>query len=174
MLIKFILCVIIFSGCSAVGNLFAKNLEKRTAALVNLEAAVVMLNSRMKYYSEPVKSMLLNTGKAIKGETGKLFCEVSESMTENLNCVDAMHLALDRAKNKKGYIGALTKSDEAILADLFERVGLDRGAQTAAFDFAKNRIESVLSEAQYKKNQLAKLYKTAGMLIGALVAIIFI
>lgn len=171
---KLLACIAVFVGSSAIGHLFARNLEKRTLALQNMEAAITILRSRMRYYVEPVMTTFMRVGKTVQGEMGDMLCLTAERMCAGVNCRQAMEQAFAECRGKHGNLAALSQDDMCIFLELADRIGLDLYAQAAAFDFALSRLHLLSDDAKTKKTQLARLYRTSGMLVGALLTVIFI
>ena len=167
-MIRFIGALMIIAAATFTGAYMNSRLHKRVKYLDSFSAALEYLKAHICFSDfEMEKALMLTDGIS---DTGGVFRETAESMKAD---------GLKKAWKRAVYINAdkmcLKPSDADALASLGERLGL-----TDAEDQKKN-IENVLvslavcraeAKAEYEKN--GRLYRSCGVLCGALAVLLLI
>ena len=167
-MIRFIGAGMIIAASAAAGAYMNARLHKRVKYLDNFSAALEYLKSHICFSDFEMEKALRLTDKI--GNTGGVFRAAAENMRAD---------GLKKAWKRAVYINAdkmcLKAPDADALASLGERLGL-----TDAEDQKKN-IENVLvslsvcraaAVKEYEKN--GRLYRSCGILCGALAALLLI
>lgn len=173
-MLNLLFCGLLFATVSYMGNLFARQVEQRPKALADLRTALDTLKTRLHYYNEPVQAALANTSKDLQGDFRYIFEYAAEQMVAGETAEDALRLAMRESGQRGGAAASLLRQDMDIIDSLARRIGGDTASQSAAFGMAFAMLEGVYEQAEQQKQARSRLYRTSGILTGALLAIIFI
>lgn len=173
MILKILGSIMITAASCCTGNLFAerlirrcKNLQDFITALVNLENEILFKAAPLpealyccaKITNESISPFLEQTASDIAGKTGKL---ISEIWSDNIHAFKE-RLCLD-------------ESDADIIKSLGATIGaLDIDIQANSIKLCRKNIGYALQRSLDDKEKYVKVYKSAGMLVGIFISILFI
>ena len=81
---------------------------------------------------------------------------------------------MDESKQRGGVASSLSRQDIDIIIAFARRMGGDATSLNSAFGMAFATLDWVYMQAEQQKQSRSRLYRTGGLLAGALLAIIFI
>lgn len=167
-------CLALFGAAAYAGHAFARGVENRPKALTAMRQAMHTLQTRLQYYNESLRAAFRNTAGEVQGAFGEVYRLAAERIAQGETTQAAIQAALLEMKRKDSMLSSLQDGDVEILSALAGRIGADNNAQTGAFALAFDVLEAAQQEAKQEKDSRAKLYRTAGLLTGALLVILFI
>lgn len=167
-------CALLFATVAYIGNLFARQVEQRPGALTDMRAALDTLKTRLHYCNEPIRTALENTSRELRGGWADIFALAAERMAAGDVAEHALESAINTSRQQGGAAAPLTRQDIDIVTGLARRIGGDAASQQAAFGMAFATLNGLQSQAQQQKQARGRLYRTGGLLTGALLAVLFI
>lgn len=175
-MIKAVTCFVLFVTSAGVGMVIASTLERRTKALQELMYSVGLLQSRLEYYKEPLFLAMTKVAPSCESTVGDFFLRVAELLEppELMLLPDAFYKAMEEAKSRRGVFDVLLEEDQRPLMDLSERLGADAKSQQMALSLCITQYEQLAEQSAERAKKSAKLYRTSGTLIGALLVLLFI
>lgn len=169
-----VFCGLLFVTVAYIGNLFARQVEQRPKALADMRTALDTLRTRLRFYNEPLRAALEGTATELHGDFAQIFRLAAELMAKGECAEDALRDAMHESKQRGGVASSLQGQDIEALLALARRMGGDAASQNAAFGMAFATLDGTHKQAEQNKQSHGRLYRTAGLLAGALLAIIFI
>lgn len=170
---KIAFCLALFGATAYIGNLFARRVERRPAAVEQLRAGLDALRTRLEFRGETLRPAFANTSEESMGDMSAVFKRTAELMGD-MQAGEALRQALLENKRDGGSFWPLKDEDIAIAYELACRIGGDSGSQHAAFALADSALITAAGQAQQDKDSHGRLYRAAGVLTGALLAVLFI
>lgn len=173
MLIKLILSLLIVSGCTLVGNIYANSYGERVKLLSHLISTLQMLETEIVYGGTPLPLLLPRVAAKSKTEISDILIDVSDILQQKDG--DTFAEAWKRGVNLNSKKSAFHRDDLDLLIILGNNLGTsDRENQVKHIRLSMEDIRRnfEVAVAQQKKN--AGLYKHLGLLAGITIVIILI
>ena len=167
------LCMVVFIGCAGQGCMAAARLTARRRAIETTQQALDALGQRLMHYKEPLPQAVRRTAALINGEAGHWLKELTQELEDGKQAYTALKEMMDTAAQNK-QAQALGLEEKAALCELFERIGSHEADQTAAFALCKERLCALKTQAEANEQSRGKLYRAAGALIGAGLAVLLL
>ena len=165
--------MVLFIGCAGLGFMAAARLTARRRAIETTQQALDALGQRLMHYKEPIPQAVRRTAALINGEAGLWLKALAKELEEGQQAYTALEKTMQpAAQNKQAQ--ALGPEEKAALYELFERIGSHEADQAAAFALCKERLCALKTQAEANEQSRGKLYRTAGALIGAGLAVLLL
>ncbi len=156
---------LIIAGGTALGFYKSDRLLKHRSSLDSLITALELLKTDISYGKRDIKTILKTISEAQKLQ---LFSDISDNLYQ-ISLYDSFKSALE---NRDTYI---SDNDIEILLTLAADLGkTDTQNQLKCISYAKCRLEESRSCAAEKYIQEGRLYRSLGVLTGAMAAIILL
>lgn len=168
------LCLVLFGCSAALGFLSADKLSQRCRALRAVQGMLSALSMRLKYYQEPLYQAAAHTAAHLENDASAWLAALAQRLEHGATAGEALQRTFDQAKPPLALNQALGAEEKAALAALFERIGSHREDQEAAFLLCAERLEQLLCAAEETRQRRGKLYRTVGVLGGAVWVILFL
>ena len=91
-----------------------------------------------------------------------------------MDAVQAFSRAIALEKGKGNLFACMTEADEQAFKQWAVRLGGDRQGQQAAFSMMTSYLKQNLKAAETEYMRLGRLYRSSGMLVGALLVVLFL
>lgn len=164
-MIKFFGAVLIIFSFGIWGVSKSERLKKRCENLLSVISSLNLLENEISFSQKDIASALFSVGNM---ENLPLFVAVSETL-KNSSVPEAFSLALE---NSDIY---LSKSDNEVLLEFSKNLGaLGKEAQIGSIHHTKELLASARISALEEYGKYGRLYRSMGILLGFLVAIILI
>lgn len=153
-----------------LGWLNARRLADRPAQIRRLVRLLSQLETEISYGYTPLPEALGRIGRQASEPLGSLFREAARGLErEELAAADAWQSALDRTWG----MTAMKSGEREIMAALGRTLGrTDRDDQVRHLRLAVKQLEALEPEAAEEQRKYEKMWKSLGLLGGALVAVI--
>ena len=147
------------------GVLKSDKLKKRCDNLLSLISALTLLENEIGYGEKDISSALLSVGSI---ENLPLFVQISEQLKGS----SVSSAFFDALKNSDI---CLSKSDKDTLCEFSQNLGsLGKESQIGSIRHTKELLEAARISACEEYGKYGKLYRSMGILLGILIAIILI
>ncbi|NLO93504.1 MAG: hypothetical protein GX389_04530 [Clostridiaceae bacterium] len=166
-------CILVFSGCTAMGINLSNRLAERQRILSKLTEVLLNLRNQMCRLGNPLFFAFENIGKdTLAGEWSAILLDCGEIINnQQIDTGEAWRLAID--KNKESM--PLEESDWTVISEFGEMLGKsDIQNQESVLDLARENIEILEREARETAKINGKLYRNMGVLSGAAVVILLL
>ena len=165
-ILKYFLLFIILVACSLIGKYLSKKYVIRVNELEEMQNALNMLESKIKFTYEPIPTIFEEISRNTTQAIGKIFYLAKEKMETK-----PANIAWEEAvKESENY---LSKEDKNILKTLSKLLGqTDAEGQISQIQITQKFLETQLKEAQEQKEKNEKLYSKLGTTIGLAIVII--
>jgi len=169
-IIKLIFLFIIFITSSSIGNIVANQYSNRVKDIQEMQNALNMLKTKMRYTYETIPDIFEEISKSTKENISEIFKQSIEFMkNENQTAGQAWRKSILNSRT------SFTEEDKTILSDMEKLLGkTDIEGQVGEIDLTCNLLKLQKEKAEKEKNKNAKLYKTLGNVIGATIVILLI
>jgi stage III sporulation protein AB len=166
LLVKYTILLILF-GCSTyIGILYSRKYLNRAKELKELQNALNIFITKIKFTYDPIPDIFLEIHKKIGGNIGKIFYNATTKMN-TITAGDAWIYSLNTTQTN------LNKEDLDILKGLSNLLGkVDIDGQVSEIELVENFLNTQIEKAEEEKKKYVKLYKTLGVTIGLAVVII--
>ena len=170
MLIKIIGAVIVIIATAMIGYSYASKLEKRKRTLGDFASALTMLETEINFASNPLKYAFSAISRALDSTVGTFFSDLADSM-------DGGRIGVKRLWDETLAIYvpvmSLTASDVEVISAFAMQLGMtDRESQLKNIAHTKTLLSAQISNAGDACNKNKKIYQSAGILSGCLIAIL--
>lgn len=164
-MIKFFGAVLIVISFGIWGVSKSEKLKKRCDSLLSVISSLNLLENEIAFSQKDIASALLSVGNM---ENLSLFVTVSENL-KNSSVPEAFSLAL------KNPGMCLSKSDGKLLIEFSQSLGsLGKESQIGSIHHTKELLASARVSALEEYGKYGRLYRSMGILLGFLVAVILI
>ncbi|MDO5557338.1 MAG: stage III sporulation protein AB [Clostridia bacterium] len=166
LIIKYISLFLIVLICIYIGNILSKRFMQREEELKELEKALNMFETKLKFTYEPLGQIFIDISKRTQGAISELFILASEGMKE-FSAEDSW----DNGVNKVN--SCLTKDDVHIIKGLGKLLGkTDIEGQLREINLVMNFLKDQIQQAHEERIKNEKLYRTLGITSGLTIFII--
>lgn len=168
-LIKIFFLCMIFITSSKIGHTIANGYSNRVKDLQEIQNALSMLITKMRYTYETIPDIFSEIAKTTKENISELFKKAIDNMNNNMNAGQAWKDSILNGKT------AFTDEDKTILVNMEKLLGkTDLEGQLGQIEATKNMLEVQLKKAEQEKLKNEKLYKTLGNVIGITIVILLV
>ena len=168
MIIKGILLLIIFLGCSYIGRIISGRYKSRVEELKEMKKSFLGLETKMKYTYDVLPEIFIEISKGLKHNIGDIFEKASYFMQEK-SAKDSWIEAIDISKT------SMTKEDLEILKAFGKLLGkTDMEGQVGQIELTNQFIDTQIEKAEKELVKNEKLYKTLGTVFGLALVILLI
>lgn len=165
-------CLLIIVISVTIGNLLAKGYSNRVRNLLDFITILNILYTKIRYGQEIIENIFLDVRKEIKRDISQIFYEVGTRYGEGRESINDIWVDVVE-KNFRDL--DLTFEDERILIDFGLELGRsDIEGQLRNIEMTIEKLKAQLIGARDLRDKYGKIYKTAGVLGGAALAIILI
>ena len=170
-MLKFIACIMILGGCSALGMFFAAGFRKRVNQLTEFENAFVQLEYDIGYLNIPLDEAFEKLSKSTESIISDIFKYISYRLNKN-KCCD-MYKVWKRAIEWSSYDLYLSNADKQILLDFSKTLGQGNSEKEKNnIKLTLMRLKIAQSEAQSAAITNVKMYRGLGILVGIFIVIL--
>jgi stage III sporulation protein AB len=171
--IKWAGAIFILIASTWAGFLLAGNLRERPRQIRELRSCLALLQTEINYGVRPLADALSRIAETAGGALARIL----EKGSKNLLSMDgeSTYQCLHRAIEEEWRHTALSKTEKEILLKLCHVLGnSSRADQLHHLQLAATRLEMEESKARSEQERYEKMYKTMGILTGALLVILLI
>lgn len=167
-IVKYIGLIIVFIGSTYIGNLISKKYYNRVKELKEMEKALHIFETKIKFTYEPIPQIFEEISKKLIDNISQIFKVASTNM-KSTNAGDAWVQALEQSNTN------LKKEDIDTLKNLSSLLGkIDIDGQVSQINLVESFLDEQIKSAEEEKNKYSKMYKTLGITIGLTIVIILI
>lgn len=168
LLIKWTILIAILCFSTMLGKAFANQYKDREKELKQVRSAFNMLKTKISYTYEPLPQIFLEMGTDFEGEIGHLFQLASIKMKE-LSAGEAWKYSLEHVRTN------LKAEDKKVLENLENLLGRTSiEGQLSEIELIEQFLEKQIEIAEEERRKNEKLYRSLGIMAGAMIAIILI
>lgn len=169
-IIKVIFLFTIFVTSSSIGYIIANQYGNRVKDLQEMQNALNMLKTKMRYTYETIPDIFEEISKTTKENISDIFKQAINGMNkENQNAGQAWRDSIMNSKTN------FTEEDKMILSNMEKLLGkTDLEGQVGEIELTNKLLEVQKGKAEKEKNKNEKLYKTLGSVVGATIVILLI
>lgn len=166
--LKLFVLATIFGMSTLLGIIKANRYKFRVNDLKEIQKALNMFETKMKYTYEPIPDLFAEISKDLEENIGYILKNASKKM-QIVPAGQAWIEAIDNSSNN------FSKEDINIIKALSKLLGkTDIEGQLSEIELTNNLINIQIKKAEEEKSKNTKLYKTLGATIGLAIIIIFI
>ena len=172
-MMRLVLCILIILCCAFSGFLKASVFSSRIRILQDLMTNLNYLQSEMEYSMEPVPMLLKRIGESRRDQEGGFFLEAEKLLSEKRekNLYDAWEKAIDMVYEENG----LSKEDKKILKVLGYELGkTDMENQKRLFEHCFCQLKQQMTQAKEEAAVKGRMYRSLGISMGILIAVVFL
>lgn len=169
-MIKIVGIALIVIASSKIGFVFASRLDKRRKNLIDFKDALSFIEGEISFGKSSPAQAFLNFSNCRKGMVSDFFLYMYKRLSEDKLTVSG---ACENAFGKYEWKMCITKEDVKILTDFFARLG-----KSDAKNEMKNiynttvKLNGQIGAAQNECDTSCKMYKSGGILVGMLIAVL--
>lgn len=163
--------LIIVGATSFLGWIKASGYARRPRHLRDLQTGLAVLQTEVEYGATPLPEALESAARAAGAAVGPIFAQTARQMREGGGSTagDSLRRALEAAADST----ALTGSDLDMLAALAPVLGASgRADQVRHLTLARERLAGEEARAQDERKRYEPVARYAGVLLGAVLALI--
>lgn len=166
--IKYINIGLVFVVTFLIGYFTSKKYSNRVEELKDLQTALNILETKIKFTYEPLSEIFLQISEMLKGKVGNVFRNMSHEI-KNSSANQTINKSFETVETD------LKTEDIKIIENLGKILGkTDKEGQVSQIELTSTFLKSQISKAEKEEEKNAKLYKTLGATIGLAFAIILI
>lgn len=169
-IIKIFFLFLIFITSSGIGYMIANQYSNRVKDLQEIQNALNMMKTKMRYTYETIPDIFEEISKTTKENISEIFKQSIENMrNKNQNAGQAWKDSILNANT------SLTEEDKTILANMEKLLGkTDLDGQVGEIELTVNLVKMQIDKAEKERAKNEKLYKTLGNVIGTTIVILLI
>lgn len=165
-IVKYFILFLILVASSMIGKFLSKKYVYRLAELEEMQNALNLLKTKIKFTYEPIPEIFEEIAKNTNRNIGKIFQTAKEKMqhvTANIAWEEAVEDTVTNLKNE----------DKHVLKTLSKLLGqTDVEGQTSQIEITEKFLESQIREAREEKQKNEKLYTRLGTIMGLAIVIV--
>lgn len=167
-IIKYIGILLVFLVTFGIGYLWSKRYSERVEELKELQTALNLLETKIKFTYEPLPEIFSQMGEMLKGRLGELFQHIAV-LVKKTTVEEAVQSAIETTPLN------LKEEDKKIIKDLSKVLGKTaKEGQVSQIELSLTFLSSQLKKAEKEELKNVKLYKTLGATVGMAFAIILV
>lgn len=168
MLVKGMLLLMVFIGCSYAGRILSDQYKKRVEELKEMKKMLLGLETKMKYTYEILPEIFLEIAQNAKQTIKEIFEKASSFMKEK-TATEAWVEALQTTKTN------MAKEDIEVLEGFGKLLGkTDMEGQVGQIELTNEFLDTQIGKAEKELAKNEKLYKTLGTVCGIAFVILLI
>ncbi len=172
MAVKLIGSIIVFLSCTAAGMFLASRDKFRADELREMKRGLMLLKSEIDYSSRPLYEALIDISERLEGAVSEIF-EDSGRLLKSRKVSSASEAWERTLKDRKSRTFFRKNDMEAFTAFGHNLGGNDRKCQLANIDMAVEYIDMKSDELMKKYSKDGRLFRSAGVLCGILIVVVF-
>lgn len=165
-MIKYFILFLILVASSMIGKFLSKKYVYRLAELEEMQNALNLLKTKIKFTYEPIPEIFEEISKNTNQNIGKIFETAKQKMqrkTANIAWEEAVEETTTNLK----------KEDKYILKSLSKLLGqTDVEGQTSQIEITEKFLEGQVKEASQEKQRNEKLYTRLGTIFGLAIVLV--
>lgn len=166
--IKYINIGLVFVVTFLIGYFTSKKYSNRVEELKDLQTALNILETKIKFTYEPLPEIFLQLSEILKGKIGSIFKNMSQEI-KNSSANQTINKSFETVETD------LKTEDIKIIENLGKILGkTDKEGQVSQIELTSTFLQSQISKAEKEEEKNAKLYKTLGVTVGLAFVIILI
>lgn len=166
LMIKYAILFLILLGSSLIGRFLSKKYVHRLEELEEMQNALNIFKSKIKFTYEPIPEIFEEVAKNTKSNISNIFQTAKEKLEETSASI-AWEQAVDET------ISNLKEDDKNIIKTLSKLLGqTDIEGQTSQIEITQNFLETQIKEAEQEKQKNEKLYTRLGTIMGLAIVIV--
>lgn len=166
--VKFIIYILIFLTCSAIGILKAQTYSQRVIELKDFKTGLNMFKTKIKFTYEPIPDIFRQISEKINSNTGEVFRVATQNM-KRVSAGEAWNMAISNSTLN------IENEDKNVLRGLSNLLGqTDIKGQLNQIELTSNFLDEQISKAIMQKEKNEKLYRSLGMIVGVAIVIVLI
>lgn len=166
--IKYINIGLVFAATFLIGYFTSKKYSNRVEELKELQTALNILETKIKFTYEPLSEIFMQLSEILKGKIGSIFKDMSQEI-KNSSANQTINKSFETVETD------LKTEDIKIIENLGKILGkTDKEGQVSQIELTSTFLKSQISKAEKEEEKNAKLYKTLGATIGLAFVIILI
>lgn len=167
-LLKFVFLSFIFLISFYLGDLISKRYSLRVKELKDIENALNIIESKIKFTYEPIPEIFMQTSKMLSQNISKVFVQASENMKK-----ESASIAWEKSLEESNTY--LNKEDIENIKSFGKMLGkTDKEGQISSLELTRTFIEMQIEKAKLEETKNSKMYKTLGGIIGLAIVIILV
>ena len=168
LIIKYFILFVLLTSSGYIGILISKKYDNRVKELKQMQNALSMLSTQIKFTYEPLPKIFLDISEKLDSNIGNLFKYAYENMENNIAGEAWIYSVENNYTN-------LNKEDKEIIKGLGNLLGqVDVDGQLKEIQLVENFLTSQIEKAEQEKKKNEKLYKTLGITVGLAIVVILI
>lgn len=170
-MVKFIACILLFSGSTALGFGKAASYKERRRELEDTLELIRLLHLEIAYRKDGLAKVFQRTGQ----KKPCWFADVLRECAAGLETQEPLERAWQDALQKEIRGCPLCREDTVILTDLFLGLGRsDTRGQEQILKPATERLQQQIRKARDQEEKMGRLYRSLGMAAGVVAAILVV
>lgn len=170
-MLKIIGIILIVAATTKIGFLFAARLERRKNALISFKDALSLLESEIGFAQNSLAKALFNIGNTISRPVGAFFLDIHERLMQGCDTERAWEEALTRHRQAL----CLTDVDVQTLRSFAARLGKsDVENELKNIYNTTVSLNMLIANAKNTCDTNKRVYQSAGVLCGVLIAVLLI
>lgn len=165
---KILMLILIFGTSSTIGIMFSKKYSNRVKTLKELNSALNIFLTKIKYTYEPIPDIFAQISQNSYKNVSNLFYESSKKM-KTIEAGNAWIKAIEECNLE------INEEDKIILKGLSKMLGkTNLEGQVSEIELTRSFLKKQIESAEQEKQKNEKLYKTLGMTIGLAIVILLV
>ena len=167
-IIKIIILFVVFLISNYIGNMIAGKYRYRLEELKEMQSALNIFKTKIKFTYEPIPEIFDEISKNSKKNIANIF-EKAKTKMKTKTASQSWAEAVEQSENN------LNEEDKKTINMLSKMLGeSDIEGQVSQIDITLNFLEKQIKEAEVERNKNEKLYKKLGTIMGLALVIILI
>lgn len=168
LLIKTILCMLLFLASTGAGILISKKYANRVRELKEYKNLLNIVKTKIKFTYEPLGEIFIDISNSFSENISNVLKMASEKMKHE-NAQNAWKMAIENNNTN------ITKEDKEMLLMFGKMLGkTDIEGQVSQIEQTIEFVENQISKAESERMKNEKMYKTLGMTVGAGLVVLLI
>lgn len=170
-MIKLLGACLVLLATSWIGFEIARSYRDRPRQIRQLRSALSLLETEIGYGIRPLSQACLEISNRVDGAIAQIFASSAENLTQ-LDGISTYE-CMEKAINQEWKNTAMKDAEKRILLDFSSTLGIsDRDDQLHHIAMAKANLEVEEKKAHEEQRQYEKMFKSIGVLTGALIVIV--
>lgn len=168
---KLIGAVLVVLATSLAGFEYARRFRERSEQIRQLRTSITLLETEIQYGMRTLYEALTNVANRSPSPVRDLWMRCAERL--QMQDGDSTYECLHQAVQERWDWTSMKATEKEIFLDICKNLGQsDRETQLQHLQLAKQNLENEEQKARSEQSQNEKMYRTLGVLAGALVIIL--